>query len=92
MVSGYVRKRVMLRIPKGLRAVALAAGISQRVFCHTRVIFITIIAIYIALAEKTGTTLIILVSDSSVSSVSIYKFIPVDFFFNPIQKKPKKIY
>jgi hypothetical protein len=41
-----------------LRAVALAAGISWRVLCDTRVIFITIIAIYIALAEKTGTPLI----------------------------------
>jgi hypothetical protein len=91
MVSGYVRKRVMLRISKGLRAVALAAGISQRVFCDTRVIFITIIAIYIVLAEKTGTTLIILVSDSSVSSVSIYKFIPVDFFFQSYTEKAEKI-
>jgi hypothetical protein len=41
-----------------LRAVALAAGISRRVLCDTRVIFITIIAIYIALAEKIGTPLI----------------------------------
>jgi hypothetical protein len=58
VVGGYVRKRVTLRISKGLRAVALAAGISQRVLCDTRVIFITIIAIYIALAEKIGTPLI----------------------------------
>jgi hypothetical protein len=63
-----------------LRAVALAAGISRRVYSDTRVIFITIIAIYIALTEKIGTPLIILVSDSSVSSVSIHKFIPVDSF------------
>jgi hypothetical protein len=41
-----------------LRVVALAAGISRRVLCDTRVIFITIIAIYIALAEKIGTPLI----------------------------------
>jgi hypothetical protein len=41
-----------------LRAVALAAGISRRVLCDTRVIFITIIAIYIVLAEKIGTPLI----------------------------------
>jgi hypothetical protein len=41
-----------------LRAVALAAGISRRVLCDTRVIFITIIAIYITLAEKIGTPLI----------------------------------
>jgi hypothetical protein len=41
-----------------LRAVALAAGISQRVYSDTRVIFITIIAIYITLAEKIGTPLI----------------------------------
>jgi hypothetical protein len=80
VVSGYVRKHVTLWISKGLRAVALAAGISRRVLCDTRVIFITIIAIYIALAEKTGTPLIILVSDSSVYSVSIHKFIPVDLF------------
>jgi hypothetical protein len=63
-----------------LRVVALAAGISRRVYSDTRVIFITIIAIYIALAEKIGTPLIILVSDSSVSSVSIHKSIPVDSF------------
>jgi hypothetical protein len=60
MVGGYVRKRVTLRISKGLRAVALAAGISLRVYSDTRVIFITIIAICIALAEKIGTPLIIL--------------------------------
>jgi hypothetical protein len=63
VVGGYVRKRVTLRISKGLRAVALAAGISRRVYSDTRFIFITIIAIYIALAEKIGTPLIILVSD-----------------------------
>jgi hypothetical protein len=91
VVGGYVRKRVMLRISKRLRAVALAAGISQRVYSDTRVIFITIIAIYIALAEKIGTPLVILVSDSSVYSVSIHKLIPVDsVFFHPIQKKPHK--
>jgi hypothetical protein len=59
VVGGYVRKRVMLRISKGLRDVALAAGISRRVYSDTRVIFITIIAIYITLAEKIGTPLII---------------------------------
>jgi hypothetical protein len=80
VVGGYVRKHVMLRISKGLRAVALAARISRRVYSDTRVIFITIIAIYIALAEKIGTLLIILVSDSSVYSVSIYKFLPVNSF------------
>jgi hypothetical protein len=58
VVGGYVRKRVMLRISKGLRAFALAAWISRRVLCDTRVIFITIIAIYTALAEKIGTPLI----------------------------------
>jgi hypothetical protein len=58
MVDGYVRKRVTLRISKGLRAIALAAGISRRVLCDTRVIFITIITIYIALAEKIRTPLI----------------------------------
>jgi hypothetical protein len=31
MVGGYVRKHVTLRISKGLRAVALAVGISWRV-------------------------------------------------------------
>jgi hypothetical protein len=80
VVGGYVRKRVTLQISKGLRAVALAAGISRIVYSDTRVIFITIIAIYIALAEKIGTPLFILVSDSSVSSVSIQKLIPVDSF------------
>jgi hypothetical protein len=75
-----VRKRVTLRISKGLRAIALAAGISRRVYSDTRVIFITIITIYIVLAEKIGTPLIVLVSDSSVSSVSIHKSIPVDLF------------
>jgi hypothetical protein len=59
VVSGYVRKRVTLRISKVLRVVALAAGISRRVYSDTRVIFITIIAIYIALAEKIRTPLII---------------------------------
>jgi hypothetical protein len=49
---------VTLQISKGLRAVALAAGISRRVYSDTRVIFITIIAIYLALAEKIGTPLI----------------------------------
>jgi hypothetical protein len=78
VVGGYVRKHVTLRISKGLRAIALAAWISRRVYSDTRVIFITIIAIYIALAEKIGTPLIILVSDSSVSSVSIHKSILVD--------------
>jgi hypothetical protein len=58
VVGGYVRKRVTLRISKGLRAVALAAGISRRVYSDTQVIFITIIAINIALAEKIGTPLI----------------------------------
>jgi hypothetical protein len=80
VVGGYVRKRVTLRISKGLRAIAQAAGISRRVLYDTRVIFITIIAIYIALAEKIGTPLIILVLDSSVYSVSIHKFIPVNSF------------
>jgi hypothetical protein len=59
VVGGYVRKRVTLRISKGLRAVALAIGISWRVYSDTRVIFITIIAIYIALPERIGTPLII---------------------------------
>jgi hypothetical protein len=57
MVGGYVRKCVKLRISKGLRAVALAAGISRRVFSDTRVISITI---YTALTEKIRTPLIIL--------------------------------
>jgi hypothetical protein len=61
MVSGYMRKRVTLQISKELRAVALAAGISRRVYSDTQVIFITIIAINIALAEKIGTPLINLV-------------------------------
>jgi hypothetical protein len=54
VVGSYVRKRVTLRISEGLRAVALAAGISRRVYSDTRVIFITIISIYIVLAEKIG--------------------------------------
>jgi hypothetical protein len=64
-----------------LRVVALAAGISQRVFSDTQDIFITIIAIHIVLAEKVGIPLIMLVSDSSVSSVSIHKSIPAIWFF-----------
>jgi hypothetical protein len=59
VVGGYVRKCVTLQISKGLRAVALAAGISRRVYSDTRVIFITIIAIYIVLSEKIGIALII---------------------------------
>jgi hypothetical protein len=92
VVGGYVRKRVTLRISKGLRAVALAAGISRRVLCDTRVIFITIIAIYIALAEKIGTPLIILVSEPSVYSVSIHKFIPINsfLFLSYLEKAYKK--
>jgi hypothetical protein len=74
-----------------LRAVALAAGISRRVYSDTQVIFITIIAIYIALAEKIGTPLIILVSDSSVSAMSIHKSIPVDsFLFLSYTEKAQK--
>jgi hypothetical protein len=69
VVSGYVRKRVTLRIFKGLRAVALAAGISQRVLCDTRVIFITIIAIYSTLAEKIGTPLITTLVSATVMLV-----------------------
>jgi hypothetical protein len=92
MVGGYVRKHVTLRISKGLRAVALAAGIWWRVSSDTRVIFITIIAIYIMLAEKIGTPFIILVSDSSVYSVSIHKFIPIDsfLFLSYTEKATKK--
>jgi hypothetical protein len=91
VVGGYVRKRVTLQISKGLRVVALIAGISRRVYSDTRVIFITIIAIYIVLTEKIGTPLIILVSDSSIYSVSIHKSITViRFCFRPIQKKPHK--
>jgi hypothetical protein len=91
VVGGYVRKRVTLRISKGLRAVALVAGISQRVYSDTRVIFITNIAICITLTEKIGTPLIILVSDSSIYSVSIHKFIPVDsFLFSSYTEKAIK--
>jgi hypothetical protein len=91
VVGGYVRKHVTLRISKGLRAVALAAGISRRVYNDTRVIFISIIAIYIALAEKIGTPLIILVSDSSIYSVNIHKFISVDLFlFSVLSRKSLK--
>jgi hypothetical protein len=88
VVGSYVRKCVTLRISKGLRAIALATGISRKVYNDTRVIFITIIAIYITLAEKIGTPLIILVLDSKVSSVSIHRFIPVDLFlFSVLPKK-----
>jgi hypothetical protein len=41
-----------------LGAVVLVAGISHRVYSDTRVISITIIAIYITLVEKTETPLI----------------------------------
>jgi hypothetical protein len=78
VVGGYVRKRVTLQISKGLRAVALAAGISRRVYSDTRVIFITIIAIYIVLAEKIETPLIILVSD--FQSLLGEQSIPVNLF------------
>jgi hypothetical protein len=91
VVSGYVRKHVTLQISKGLRAVALAAGISRGVYSDTRAIFITIIAINIALAEKIGSPLIIMVSDSSVYSVSIHKFILVDsFLFSSYTEKATK--
>jgi hypothetical protein len=52
---------------------ALAAGISQRVYSDTRVIFITIIAIYIALAEKIGTPLIIFNSKLFYTSMQYCK-------------------
>jgi hypothetical protein len=88
VVGSYVRKRVTLRISKGLRVVALAAGISRRVYNDTQVIFISIIAIYMAVAEKIGTPLIILVSDSSIYSVNIHKFISVDLFlFSVLSRK-----
>jgi hypothetical protein len=58
VVGGYVHKHVTLQISKGLRVVALAAGISRRVLCDTRVMFSTIIAIYPVLAEKIRTPLI----------------------------------
>jgi hypothetical protein len=91
VVGGYLHKCVTLRISKGVRAVPLAARISRSVYSDTRVIYIIIIALYIMLAEKIGTPLIILVSDSIVSSVSIHKSIPVICFcFRPIQKKPQK--
>jgi hypothetical protein len=77
VVGGYVRKRVMLRISKGLRAVALAAGISRRVCSDARVIFITIIAIYVALAEKIGTPLIIArLWSSSLHHMVVRRVIP----------------
>jgi hypothetical protein len=63
VVGGYMRKRVKLRISKVFRAVALAAGISRRVFSDIQVISTAIIAIYTALTEKIETRLIILVSD-----------------------------
>jgi hypothetical protein len=78
MIGGYVRKSVTLQISKGLRAFALAAGISRRVLCDTRVIFITIITIYPALAEKIGTPLVILVSD--LHSLLGEQSIPIDYF------------
>jgi hypothetical protein len=71
VIRGYVRKRVKLRISKGLRAVALAAGISQRVFSNTRVISIAIIIIYTALTEKIGTPLIRSSTRSPASSKAV---------------------
>jgi hypothetical protein len=93
VIGGYVRKRVTLRISKGLRAVALTAGISRRVYSDTRVIFITIIAINIALAEKIGIPLIILVSDfhgllGEHPQIHLHNL----FLFSVLsRKKPKKI-
>jgi hypothetical protein len=58
VVRGYVCKHVKLQISKGLGAVVLIAGINQRVYSDTRVISITIIAIYITLIEKTEIPLI----------------------------------
>jgi hypothetical protein len=88
VVSGYVRKRVTLRISIGLRVVALAVGITRRVLGDTRVIFITIIAIYIALAEKIRTPLIILVSDFHGLLGEHPQFHPRNsFFFSILSKK-----
>jgi hypothetical protein len=76
-----------------LRAVALAAGISRRVYSDTRVIFITNIAIYIALAEKID-------RDTPYHlGISFQRFLGEHpqihphrfvFVFSPIQKKPQK--
>jgi hypothetical protein len=91
VIGGYVCKRVTLRISKGLRAVALAAGISRRVHSDTRVIFITIIAINIALAEKIGTPLIILVADFHGLLGEHPQIHPCNsFLFSVLSKKAKK--
>jgi hypothetical protein len=86
MVGGYVRKRVTLRISKGLRVVALAAGISQRVYSDSRVIFITIIVIYIALAEKIGTPLI------KVTPKSTTKVQKPVYFVSTVLRDPRERY
>jgi hypothetical protein len=74
-----------------LRVVALAAGISRRIYSGTRVIFITIIAIYIALAVKIRTPLIILVSD--FQSLLGEQSIPVNsfLFLSYTEKATKKL-
>jgi hypothetical protein len=89
VVGGYVRKRVTLRISKRLRAVALAVGISWRVYSDTRVIFITIIAIYIALAEKIGTPLITIDTWEDMKLEMQTHFVPDHYnrdLFNKLQK------
>jgi hypothetical protein len=80
MVDGYVRKRVTLRISKGLRAIALVAGISRRIYSDTRVIFITIITIYIMLAEKIGTPLITRFAELCLSTELTYLFAVQEIF------------
>src|SRR3954466_14062349 len=68
MVSGYVRKCVKLRIPSGLRSVALAAGEQPVIHSIPQVISITSTIIYDVLNEKIGPPLIIISSFFCITS------------------------
>jgi hypothetical protein len=91
VVGGYVRRCVVSRISIGLKICCIGnGGTAGEFMCVLQIIHLVIIHLH-RLTEKIGQPLIILVSDSSVSSVSIHKFIPLDsFLFLSYTKKAIK--
>ena len=90
VVGGYVRRCVVSRISIGLKICCIGNGGTAGEFvCVSQIIYQVIIHLH-RLTEKIGQPLIILVSDSSVYSVSIHKFIPVNSFL--FLSYPEKAY
>ena len=88
-----MRRCVVSRISIGLKIYCIGNGGTAGEFvCVSQIIYQVIIHLH-RLTEKIGQPLIILVSDSSVSSVSIHKSIPVDsfLFLSYTEKATKKI-